>query len=179
MSIEWFDPSTIIGANEKWLKKINNSDYKGDNKEDIESWMKAMVDFYGIANKHNDEHEDYDDWFDYCNIIDDNVYQLGSVAIFIEVRGSDLKFIHYLIEDEYQIGKYEGLWNNFLRELNVNKHLKLEMIPAVLKHYMGGHTDVESFLTAGTLTIDGDKRVHHFLHEILTYYYEDNGILIE
>ena len=177
MSIEWFDPSTIEGANEKWLVKFNAGDYKGNSKEDIESWMKAMVELYSIAQK--DEQEDYDLEMDYDKIIDDEVYQLGSIAIFIEVRGSDLKFVHYLIEDEYKIGKYEGPWNNILRELNVNKRIKLEMIPDVLERLMGGHTNTKSFLTAGILTIDGDIRAFHLLLEIITYYYEDNGILIE
>lgn len=171
MAIEWFDPSSCEGANEKWLEKYKAGDYKGDNRDDIELWMKAMAEFGTKAIE--------DDDLEYNEVIEDSLLQYESVAIFTEVRDSDLKFVQYFTEEEQKIGKYSGNWKDALSEIDVKNHVQMEMIPEALKQVMSGDANTDSFFFAGTLTVDGPIKIAVLPREWIATYYEENGIEVD
>ncbi|MFX0099244.1 MAG: hypothetical protein ACFFCS_06645 [Candidatus Hodarchaeota archaeon] len=123
MPIEWFDPASFDGCNDKWLEKFKSGDYKGDSRDDIELWLRGMAEF-GLKAIDDDDLE-------YNEVIEDSLLQYESVAIFTEVRDTDLKFVQYFTEEEQKIGKYSGNWKDALGELNVKNHVQMEMIPDI------------------------------------------------
>ncbi|MHA1792627.1 MAG: hypothetical protein ACTSVI_08285 [Promethearchaeota archaeon] len=170
-NVEWIPESEFKGANEKWLEKFKSGDFSGEKMEDVELFFKAMAEF---ALKAKD-----DDDLEYNELIEDAIMQFESLAIFLEVRDSDIKFVQYYTEDEQKIGKYSGNWKDVAKELNPKNQVQMEMIADAMKQIMSGNPNTDSFFFAGTLTVDGPIKLAVLPREWITTYYEENGIEVD
>ncbi|MBD3188577.1 hypothetical protein GF325_17230 [Candidatus Bathyarchaeota archaeon] len=171
MPVEWIAEEDCEGANEKWLEKFKSGDFSGKSKEDIELFFKAMIDFGKKA-------EDDDD-LEYNELIEDAVMQYETLAIFLEVRDSDLKYVQFFTEDEQKIGHYTDNWKDVAEELGAKSFVQMEMIDEAMKQIMSGNPNTDSFFFAGTLTVDGPIKLAVLPREWIVTYYEENGIEVD
>ncbi|MHA1679718.1 MAG: hypothetical protein ACTSUE_01840 [Promethearchaeota archaeon] len=168
MPVNWIDESTFAGANEKWLAKFKAGDIKGDSKEDIELFFAAMGEFARKAQE--------DDDLEYNELIEDAITQYESLAIFLEVRDTPLKYVQYYTEEEQKVGSYTDNWKDIAQELGVKNFVQMEMISDAMKQIMSGNPNTDSFFFAGTLTVDGPIKLAVLPREWIVTYYEENGI---
>ncbi|MHA1700178.1 MAG: hypothetical protein ACTSWN_15150 [Promethearchaeota archaeon] len=171
MPVNWFSEDEVKGTRDKWLEKYKSGEYDGANKDDVLLFHKALMEHGLIALE--------DDDLEYNELIEDAVMQYEELAIFEEIRDTDIKVVMLLKEDEQKLGTYSGNWKDIAKELGVKNVVQMEMIGEAMKQIMSGDPNTDKFFFAGTLTVDGPVKLAVLPREWITTFYEENGIEID
>ncbi|MBD3349989.1 MAG: hypothetical protein GF364_00705 [Candidatus Lokiarchaeota archaeon] len=146
---KWLAEEEVEGSIEKWLPKFDDESQDGAN--DALLFYKALSEAV-VKSKESDD----DDKMELAEIIEDDIEEYGSLAYFIEVRGTDNKVLMTMTEDEMKLGIWEGDYEPLP---DFSQNVYMEMTPACSLKIMNGDPNTDAEFFAGDLTVKGPLKL--------------------
>ena len=133
MDVKWFEASELASAPMDFQKKYDAKSFDGV--ADAELFYKALVGAF-LESKDSDD----DDKAEMYEDLEIDIEEFDSLAYFIEIRGTEKKFVMKLTEEESALGMYTGKWEN------LSQKQLMEGDPNTDKQFFNGDLKVEGSL---------------------------------
>jgi SCP-2 sterol transfer family len=148
--VKWYEESEMAGSVAEFLKKYDAKDLDGT--KDAEVFFKALVGSMLLSKKEEDDEDKQEMWEN----LETDIEEYSSLAYFIEIRGSDMKFVMKLKEDEQKVGLYKGEYEAFT---DCKNNVWMDWTPATQLQIMTGNPNTDAQFFSGDLTVKGSLKL--------------------
>jgi len=149
MDVTWFSKEEIEGSIEEFLEKFDNEELDGV--EDSEVFFKALIEAIWRSKNSDDEDEMimYED-------LEIDIEEYESLAYFIDIRGTDKKFVLKLTEDEQKVGMYSDEYEEFK---DIKNNVWMDWTPDTQLQIMEGDPNTDAQFFSGDLKVKGSLKL--------------------
>jgi hypothetical protein len=147
--VKWYSPEEMKGAADAFLKKYDAKDLDGA--ADSELFFKGLIESM-LLSKESDDDDKKEMWEN----LETDIEEYQSLAYFIEVRGTDKKFVMVLKPDEQKVGLYSGAYEPMA---DVKNNIWMDWTPATQLQIMKGNPNTDAQFFSGELTVKGSLKL--------------------
>ncbi|QEE16550.1 hypothetical protein DSAG12_02380 [Promethearchaeum syntrophicum] len=148
---KWFTPEEMISAIDEYVKKFDTGTFDGT--LDAEVFFKAIVGA-ALASKKSDDEDKQEYWEN----LESDLEEYESLAYFIEVRGSEKKFILKFTPEEQKLAMYTGTYDP--AAVQPVKHvIWMDWTPACQLKIMKGNPNTDAEFFSGDCKVDGSLKL--------------------
>ena len=149
--VKWFTPDEMKAAIGDYVKKFDDGTLDGT--EDAELFFKAIVGS-AYASKDSDDEDKQEYWEN----LESDLEEYESLGYFIEVRGSDKKFILKFTPEEQALALYSGEHDPTM--IQPVKHVVwMDWTPACQLKIMKGNPNTDAEFFSGDCKVDGSLKL--------------------
>ncbi len=149
---KWFSDDELKGTIDEYVKKFDDESLKG---QDAVLFFKAMAEAGKISLSTDDE-----DKQEYAEILADDIEEYESLVYCTEVRGTDIKLIQAMSEEEQKLGMFEGDYDEGDAAIADYKNkVYMEMTPETMLQIMRGNPNTDAQFFSGDLTVKGSLKL--------------------
>ncbi len=150
MEIKWLSDEEIKGSLEEFLKKFDAGELDGS--KDFLLFGKAMH-VAGLQSQASDD----EDKQEFAEVVADDIEDIGSLAIFNEVRGCPDQSYCVMTDEN---GQKTGTWSGeYEPGTEVKNYVYMEMTPECATKICKGDPNTDPEFFSGDLTVKGSLRL--------------------
>jgi hypothetical protein len=163
--VKWFTPEECKAAMPMYVKKYDSKQLDGV--KDSEIFFKGMIGAM-LDSKDNSDEDKKEMWEN----LETDIEEYSSLAYFIEIRGTDKKFIMKLTAKEQKVGMYKGTYEPYA---DVKNNIWMDWTPATQLQIMKGNPNTDAQFFSGELTVKGSLKLASKPRQWIYDYFEYIG----